>query len=142
MVGASWKDMWNRGVSPHGSNILRMVQGTQEAVVTAFKWLVGPPEPRGCGLPGTGLCRWVVSETDDKNRHKLDRGKGTPLYHLSPKIAQKGRCLNPRDTEGRDCKGSPIRVCGLNKECLVLDASEGNWDDVSWPVTVLSVVMG
>jgi hypothetical protein len=96
MVGASWKDMWNHGVSPHGSNILRMVQGTQEAVVTAFKWLVGPPEPRGCGLPGTGLCRWVVSETDDKNRHKLDRGKGTPPLPSEPKDSPKGEMFKPQ----------------------------------------------
>jgi hypothetical protein len=27
------------------------------------------------------------------------------------------------DTKGRDCKGSPRRVCGLTKECPVLDAS-------------------
>jgi hypothetical protein len=30
---------------------------------------------------------------------------------------------NPRDTEGRDHKGSPGRICGLTKECPVLDAS-------------------
>jgi hypothetical protein len=30
---------------------------------------------------------------------------------------------NPRDTEGRDCKESPRRVCGLTKDCPVLDAS-------------------
>jgi hypothetical protein len=28
MVGAGWKDIWNLGASPHGLNILRMVQGT------------------------------------------------------------------------------------------------------------------
>jgi hypothetical protein len=56
-------DIWNRGASPRGSNILRMVQGAREAVITVFKWLVGPPEPGGCGSPGAGLCRWVVSET-------------------------------------------------------------------------------
>jgi hypothetical protein len=55
MVGAGWKDIWNHGASPHGFNILRMVQGAQEAVATAFKWLVGPLGPRGCGSPGTGL---------------------------------------------------------------------------------------
>jgi hypothetical protein len=27
IVGASWKDIWRHRVSPHGSNILRMVQG-------------------------------------------------------------------------------------------------------------------
>jgi hypothetical protein len=76
-----------------------------------------PPGPRGCGSPG------AVSETDDKNRPKLNRGKRTPLYHLSPRDIQKGGCLNPRDTKGRDHKRSPIRVCGLTKECPVLDAS-------------------
>jgi hypothetical protein len=30
---------------------------------------------------------------------------------------------NPGDTKGRDCKESPRRVCGLTKECPVLDAS-------------------
>jgi hypothetical protein len=41
IVGAGWKDIWSHGASPRGSNILRTVQGTQETVVTAFKWLVG-----------------------------------------------------------------------------------------------------
>jgi hypothetical protein len=36
-------------------NILRMVQGAQEAAVTVFKWLVGPLGPGGCGSPGAGL---------------------------------------------------------------------------------------
>jgi hypothetical protein len=85
IVRAGWKNIWNCGASPCCSNILRMVQGTQEAVITAFKWHVGPSRPRGCGSPGAGLCRWVVSETDDKNRPKLNGGKGTPLYHLSPR---------------------------------------------------------
>jgi hypothetical protein len=79
IVGAGWKDIWSHGASPHGLNILRMVQGARETVVTVFKWLVGPPGPRGCGSPSTRLCRWVVSETDNKNRPKLNTGKGTPL---------------------------------------------------------------
>jgi hypothetical protein len=101
-----------------------MVQGTRETVETAFKWLVGPPGPGVCGSPGTGLCRWVVSETHNKNRPKPNRGKGAPLYRLSTRDIEKGGCLNHRDTEGRDHKGSPIRVCGLTKECPVLDASK------------------
>jgi hypothetical protein len=52
MVGASWKDIRNHGVFPLCSNILRTVQGAEEAVVTAFKWLVGSPGPKGCGAPG------------------------------------------------------------------------------------------
>jgi hypothetical protein len=44
--------------------------------------------------------------------------------HLShPEIAKRGVFENPGDTEGRDCKESPRRVCGLTKECPVLDAS-------------------
>jgi hypothetical protein len=70
IVGASWKDIWSHRVSPCGSNILRMVQDARETVVTAFKRLVGPLGPGGCGSPGTRLCRWAVSETDDKNRPK------------------------------------------------------------------------
>uniref|UniRef100_A0A8B7TJL2 Dachshund homolog 2-like n=1 Tax=Castor canadensis TaxID=51338 RepID=A0A8B7TJL2_CASCN len=58
MVGASWKDIWNRGVSPRGLNILRMVQGAQEAAVTVFKWLVGPLGPGGCGSPGGSESSW------------------------------------------------------------------------------------
>jgi hypothetical protein len=58
MVGASWKDIWNRGASPRGSNILRTVKGAREAVITAFKWLVGPLGPGGCESPGTGLFGW------------------------------------------------------------------------------------
>jgi hypothetical protein len=85
IVGAGWKDIWNHGASPHGSNILRTVQGTGETVITAFKWLVGPLGPRGCESPSAGLCRWAVSKTDNKNRSKPNRGKGTPLYHLSPR---------------------------------------------------------
>jgi hypothetical protein len=60
--------------------------------------------------------------------------EGDPLYHLSPRDSQKGKHLNPRDTERRDCKGSPIRVCGLTTGCPVLDASKGNWEDESWPI--------
>jgi hypothetical protein len=45
MVGAGWKDIWNRGASPHVLNILKTVQGAREAVVTVFKWLVGPLGP-------------------------------------------------------------------------------------------------
>jgi hypothetical protein len=96
MVGASWKDIWNRRASPRGSNILRMVQYAREAVVTAFKWLVGPPGSGCCGSPSTGLCGWVVSNTDDKNRAKMNGGKGTPLYHLSPRDGQKGGLFKPQ----------------------------------------------
>jgi hypothetical protein len=39
IVGAGWKDIWNHGASPHGSNILRTVQGTRETVVAAFSGL-------------------------------------------------------------------------------------------------------
>jgi hypothetical protein len=77
----------------------------------------------------------AVSETNDKNRPKPDGGKGNPLHCLSPRDGKKGECLNPRDTEGRDHKGSPIRVCGLTKRCLVLDASKGDQEDEFWPVT-------
>jgi hypothetical protein len=46
------------------------------------------------------------------------------LCRLShPEMAKRGVFGNPGDTEGRDRKGSPRRVCGLTKECLVLDAS-------------------
>jgi hypothetical protein len=78
IVGAGWKDIWSHGASPRGSNILRMVQDARETVITAFKWLVGPPGPGGCGSPSAGLCRWAVSKTDDKNRPKPNRGKGAP----------------------------------------------------------------
>jgi hypothetical protein len=33
---------------------------------------------------------WVVSETDDKNRPKPDRGKGTPSTIWAPEIAKRG----------------------------------------------------
>jgi hypothetical protein len=38
------------------------------------------------------------------------------LYRLSrPEIAKRGVFENPGDTEGRDHKGSPRRLCGLTK---------------------------
>jgi hypothetical protein len=49
--------------------------------------------------------------------------KGIPLPPEPSRDSQTGEMFeNPGDTEGRDRKGSPIRVCGL-KECPVLDAS-------------------
>jgi hypothetical protein len=50
--------------------------------------------------------------------------EGIPLLPEPPRDSQTGGVFeNPEDTEGRDCKGSPKRVCGLTKECPVLDAS-------------------
>jgi hypothetical protein len=50
--------------------------------------------------------------------------KGIPLPPEQSRDSQTGKMFeNPGDTEGRDHKGGPIRVCGLTKECLVLDAS-------------------
>jgi hypothetical protein len=50
--------------------------------------------------------------------------KGIPLPPELPRDSQTGGVFeNSGDTEGRDCKGSPRRVCRLSKECLVLDAS-------------------
>jgi hypothetical protein len=108
IVGACWKDIWSHGASPHGSNILRMVQGSQETVVTAFKWLVGPPGPRGCGSPGAGLCGWAVSKTGTKNRLKPNRGKGIPLYHLSSRDIRKGGggVEIPETPKGETTKGA------------------------------------
>jgi hypothetical protein len=48
MVGISWKDIWNHGAFPCVSNILGMVRGAQEAVITAFKG----PEAVGHPVPG------------------------------------------------------------------------------------------
>jgi hypothetical protein len=62
--------------------------------------------------------------------------EGILLLPEPPRDNQTGGVFgNPGDTEGRDHKESPRRVCGLTKECPVLDASEGNWEDESWPVT-------
>jgi hypothetical protein len=123
MMGAGWKDIWSHGASPCGSNILRTVQGAREAVVTAFKWLVGPPGRRGCGSPSAGLCRWAVSETDDKNRPKPNRGKGIPLYRLSPRDSQKGGVQTPETLKGET--GSPRRVCGLTKRMSSVGCKQG-----------------
>jgi hypothetical protein len=50
--------------------------------------------------------------------------EGIPLLPEPPRDSQTGGVFeNPRDTEGRDCKGSLRMVCGLTKECPVLDAS-------------------
>jgi hypothetical protein len=53
-VGAGWKDMWNHGASPRGSNILRMVQGAREAVVTV-QVACRAPGARKLWVTGTGL---------------------------------------------------------------------------------------
>jgi hypothetical protein len=48
-----------------------------------------------------------------------------PLPPEPPRDSQIGGVFgNPRDTKGRDCKGSLRRVGGLTKECPVLDASK------------------
>jgi hypothetical protein len=61
--------------------------------------------------------------------------KGIPLPPELPRDSQTGGVFeNPGDAEGRDRKRSPRRLCGLIKECLVLDASKGDWEDESWPV--------
>jgi hypothetical protein len=135
MEGASWKDMWNHGASPHSSNILRMVQGAREAVVTAFKWLVGPLGPGGCGSPSAGLFSVQSLRPTSKIDSSQMEGREAPLPSEPKDSQKKGRCLNPRDTKGRDHKGSPIRVCGLTKGCLVLDMNEGDQKDECWPVT-------
>jgi hypothetical protein len=50
--------------------------------------------------------------------------EGILLPPEPPRDSQTGEVFeNPGDTEGRDRKGSPRRVCGLTKECPVLDAS-------------------
>jgi hypothetical protein len=50
--------------------------------------------------------------------------EGIPLLPEPPRDSQTGGVFeNPGDTEGRDHKESPRRVCGLTKECPVLDAS-------------------
>jgi hypothetical protein len=135
MVGAGWKDIWNRGASPHGSNILRTVQGTREAVVTAFKWLVGPLGPRGCGSPSTRLCRWVVSETDNKNRPKLNTGKGTPLYHLSLRDIQKGGLFKPQRHGRERLQSEPNKGMWTHQRMSGVGCKQGDWEDESWPVT-------
>jgi hypothetical protein len=97
IVGANWKDIWSHGASPRGSNILRMVQDARETAITVFKWLVGPPGPGGCGSPGAGLCRWAVSETDNKNRPKPNRGKGrAPPPSESQRYLKRGGVFKPQ----------------------------------------------
>jgi hypothetical protein len=50
--------------------------------------------------------------------------EGILLLPEPPRDSQTGGMFeNPGDTEGRDHKGSLRRVCGLTKECPVLDAS-------------------
>jgi hypothetical protein len=77
-VGAGWKDIWNRGVSPCSSTILRTVQGTREAVITAFKWLVGPLGSGGCGSHSARLFDEGVSETHDKIDPSQTEGREPP----------------------------------------------------------------
>jgi hypothetical protein len=73
MVGAGWKDIWNHGASPRGSNILRTVHEKQS--ITAFKWLVGPLGPTGCGSPGAGL---------------FDEGSLRPMTKIDPSRTEGG----------------------------------------------------
>jgi hypothetical protein len=134
IVGAGWKDIWSHGASPCGSNILRTVQGTQETVVTAFKWLVGPPGPGGCGSPGAGLRRWVVSETDDKNRPKLNRGKGPPPYHLSPRDIQKVGVFKPQRHQRERPQRESNKGMWAHQRMSGVGCKQGNWEDESWPV--------
>jgi hypothetical protein len=107
IMGASWKDIWSHGGSPTWLKYPENGTSTRETVVTSFKWLVGPLGPGGCGSPGAGLCRWAVSETDNKNRPKPNRGMGTPLYHLSPRdIRKEGGVETPETPKGETTKGA------------------------------------
>jgi hypothetical protein len=136
IVGAGWKDIWNHGASPCGSNILRMVQGTQEAVITAFKWFVGPPRPRGCGSSSAGLCRWAVSKTDDKNRPKPNRGKGIPLYHLSPSDIRKGGgVFKPQRHQRERPQRESNKGMWTHQRMSGVGCKQGDREDESWPVT-------
>jgi hypothetical protein len=60
-----------------------------------------------------------------KNRPKPDKREGNPS--TIPEIAEGGWNfhLNPRDTKGRDRKGSPMRVYGLTRGCPDVRGGEG-----------------
>jgi hypothetical protein len=76
----------------------------------------------GCGSPGPRL--FEEGSLRPMTKWIQARQLRESLYHLSyAEIAKRGVLENPGDTEGGDHKGSLRRVCGLTKECLVLDAS-------------------
>jgi hypothetical protein len=118
---------WERRIlctveQPRITQISERMQNTQESVVAKFKWFAGCRWVEGYGSPGPKLFddgslrptrKWIQARQERES-----------IYHLShPEIAKWGVFENPVDTEGRDHKGSPRKVCGLTKECLVLDAS-------------------
>jgi hypothetical protein len=142
MVGTSWKDIWNCRASPCGLNILRMVQGAWEAVVTVFKWLVGPLGPRGCGSPSTRLCGWAVSKTDDKNRLKPDGGKGTPLYRLSPRDSQKGGMFKPQRHRRERPQGEPKKGRWTHQRMSIVGCEQGQLGGWVLASNALGVVVG
>jgi hypothetical protein len=76
----------------------------------------------GYGSPGLRLF-----DEGSETHNKMDPSpttEGIPLPPEPPRDSQTGGVFgNPGDTKGRDCKGSPRRVCGLTKERPVLDAS-------------------
>jgi hypothetical protein len=98
-----------------------------------IQWLVGPPGPRGCGSPSAGLCRWVVS--DDKNRPKLNRGKGTPFYCLSPRDIQKGRVFKPQRHQRKRPQREPNKGMWTHQRMSGVGCKQGDWEDEFWPVT-------
>jgi hypothetical protein len=123
----------NRGASPRDSNTQEQHEAHENQLSPCSSGTQGQ-RAEGYGSPGPRLfddgflrpaTKWIQARQGRES-----------LYHLSPPDSQTGGVFeNPRDTEGRDCKGSSRRVCGLTKECPVLDESEGDWEDESWPVT-------
>jgi hypothetical protein len=61
--------------------------------------------------------------------------KGIPLLSELPTESQIGEMLKTQRHQRERPQREPRRVCGLTKECLVLDASEGNQEDESRPIT-------
>jgi hypothetical protein len=142
MVGACWKDIWNHGASPCCSNILRMVQCTWEAVVTAFKWLVGPPGPGGCGSPSTELCRWAVSKTDNKIDPSQMEGKEPPSTIWAPEIAKQGKCCKPQRHWRERLQGEPNKGMWTHQRMSGVGCERGQSGGWVLASHVLRVVVG
>jgi hypothetical protein len=84
------------------------------------RWL-GLPRPRFCRVP------------DPVKPNPAE--KGIPLPSEPPRESQIGEMLGTQTHQRERLQREPRRVCGLTKECPVLDLSEGNQEDESWPVT-------
>jgi hypothetical protein len=115
------ESIMNRGASPCDSNTQQQHKTHENQSSLSSSGVLGRMA-EGYGSPMSRLfdegslrptTKWIQAR----------QGRESLCLLSCPEIAKQEMFENPGDTKGRDRKGSPRRVCGLTKECPVLDAS-------------------